>query len=457
MRDEIESEGKGLGLGLFLLQCISPVTPDLTLPMKTPTTLVFLAALLLSTSAWSQTTRERCGTPPRKDVPSNSIVPSDCGYSTNAPDAQYDPNFIYEIPVVFHVIQSTSGTGYLSPQQIQDQINILNEDFQAIAGSPGAPGTNGQIRFRLATTDPQGNASTGITYTSNNTWFGDNGSYWNTLAWNTHNYLNVYTNNAGGYLGYVPDIPQGGIVGQNLDRVVVAYDAVGYTSGSYNLGRTLTHEVGHYLGLYHTFDGGCGSTSNCYGSGDLICDTNRQSSPTYGCPGSRSTCSSADPFHNYMDYSDDVCMNQFTPEQVNRMRCTLENWRPDLADMPMAQEVVRLGSPANPNAFRPGQTRAPTTGQVWDPMVDHSTFMPAAVSDMIVISLASANVFINPYGTLLCQRPFLRTFTNAAPGTPFNLAIPSNAGGLTFSAQAASTDAGGQFLLTNALDCTIGN
>ncbi|MBC8371932.1 MAG: zinc metalloprotease [Planctomycetes bacterium] len=425
--------------------------------MKTPKLLALLAALLLTASASSQTTRERCGTPPRKDVPSNMIAPSDCGYSTNSPSSQYDPTFIYEIPVVFHVMQNTSGTGYLSPQKIQEQIDILNEDFQALPGSNGAPGTNGQIRFRLATTDPQGNQTNGITYTTNNSWFNDVGNYYDTLAWDTHNYLNIYSNSAGGYLGYVPDIPQGGIVGQNLDRVVVAYDAVGYVSGPYNLGRTATHEVGHYLGLYHTFDGGCGSTSNCYGTGDLICDTNRQSSPTFGCPGSRSSCSSSDPFHNYMDYSDDVCMNQFTPEQVNRMRCTLENWRPDLAEMPLGQEVVRLGSPANPNAFRPGQSRPPTAGQIWDPMVDHSTFMPGAVSDMILISLNSDNVFVSPYGTLLCQQPFLRTFTNSSPGNPFSLAIPANTAGITFSAQAVSTDASGQMLLTNALDCTIGN
>ena len=419
---------------------------------------ILLSILFLSTPAWAQIDRERCGTQSRQLIPPNSgIVPSDCGYSTNTPKPQYDATFIYEIPVVFHVIQNTSGSGYLSPSQIQDQVDILNEDFQAIPGSPGAPGSDAMIRFRLATTDPQGVPSTGITYTTNNNWFSDNGNYWNTLAWDTHHYLNIYTNTAGGYLGYVPDFPQGGIVGQDSDRVVVAYDAVGYTSGSYNLGRTATHEIGHYLGLYHTFDGGCGSSSNCYSTGDLICDTNTQSGPTWNCPNNSSSCGNADPFHNYMDYSYDVCMWEFTPEQVNRMRCTLEYWRPDLWDTPQGQEVVRLGSPANPDAFRPGQTRPPTAGQVWDPMVDHTTFMPSAVTDMIAISLNSANIYLPPYGTLLCQRPFLRTFTNSSAGTPFSLSIPAGAGGLTFSAQAVSMDATGQLLLTNALDCVISN
>jgi hypothetical protein len=88
-------------------------------------------------------------------------------------------------------------------------------------------------------------------------------------------------------------------------------------------------------------------------------------------------------------------------------------------------------------------------------MVDHTTFMPSAVTDMIAISLNSANIYLAPYGTLLCERPFLRTFTNASAGTPFSLSIPAGTGGLTFSAQAVSVDSTGQLLLTNALDCVI--
>ena len=92
----------------------------------------------------------------------------------------------------------------------------------------------------------------------------------------------------------------------------------------YNLGRTTTHEVGHYLGLYHTFDGGCAPASGCNTNGDLICDTNPESSPNFS-PCNRSTCGSPDPTNNYMDYSDDICMTEFTEEQARRMRCTLEN------------------------------------------------------------------------------------------------------------------------------------
>ncbi|MHC5002024.1 MAG: M43 family zinc metalloprotease, partial [Planctomycetota bacterium] len=176
--------------------------------------------------------------------------------------------------------------------------------------------------------------TTGITYSNNTSWFNDNGSYWNQLAWDTSRYMNIYTNNAGGALGYVPDLPQGGIVGSNEDRVVILWSAFGRNAPigpPFNQGRTLTHEVGHYLGREHTFNGGCGSASACYTSGDLICDTTPQSSPTDGCSGS--SCGSPDPIHNYMDYSDDLCMWEFTAEQARRMRCTLEHYRPQLYEV----------------------------------------------------------------------------------------------------------------------------
>ena len=262
------------------------------------------------------------------------LAPSDCAYGSTTVKPEYDPGVIYTIPVVVHVIQKSNGQGYISPAKVQSQIDVLNEDFLAIAGSDGAPGTDSAIQFELASVDPSGSPTTGITYSTNDTWYGDGGGYWNSLAWDTKNYLNIYTNSASGNLGYVPGFPQGGnLVGSKSDRVVVLWSSFGQNGPigpPYNKGRTTTHEVGHYLGLYHTFQGGCASSA-CYTSGDTVCDTNRESSPTYGCSANKSSCGSSDPIHNYMDYSDDLCMWEFTPEQVNRMRCTLENWRPDLA------------------------------------------------------------------------------------------------------------------------------
>ncbi len=256
---------------------------------------------------------------------------SDCNFFQTNTLAQYDPGDVYTIPVVVHVIQRTNGTGYISPADVQSQIDILNEDFRALAGTNGANGVDTKIQFELATVDPGGSPTTGITYSSNNTWFNDSGSYWNTLAWDPDEYLNIYTNDAGGALGYVPYLPASGNAGNNSDRVVVLYSSFGRDSANwpFHQGRTTTHEVGHYLGLFHTFEGGCGGGS-CSSSGDLICDTNAEANENYGCATSSTSCGSLDPVRNYMDYSDDLCMTGFTADQANRMRCTLENWRPQV-------------------------------------------------------------------------------------------------------------------------------
>jgi len=265
----------------------------------------------------------RCGTD-RIPLPLALGSPSDCNSSNTNPAAQYDPNggVDYIIPVVFHILRRTNGTADVSDALLATQIDVLNEDFGAFGG--GAPGVNTRIQFVMA----------GVTRSNNDTWYNDGGSYYNTLAWDTNNYLNIYTNNAGGNLGYAFVPSGGGVVGNNFDRVVLLWSTVGRPGpyGSpYDLGRTGTHEVGHYLGLYHTFQGGCSSPTGCHNNGDLICDTNPESSPNFS-PCTRTTCSSPDPTHNYLDYSDDLCMNQFTTEQAFRMRCTLENFRVDLAD-----------------------------------------------------------------------------------------------------------------------------
>ena len=277
---------------------------------------------------------QRCGTPDPRLLPGVPGIdsPGDCTLSRTIPDAQYDPSAgVYRIPVVVHIIQRTDGRGSMPDSRVLSQIEVLNEDFRALDGSLGAPGTDTAIEFFLATEDPDGNPTTGITRSTNNTWYDDRGSYWDVLAWDTNRYMNIYTNSARGFLGYVPNLPQGGIVGRPEDRVVVNHDAFGRGAPlrPFDLGRTATHEVGHYLGLYHTFDGGCG-TSSCNTTGDVICDTNGQSSPTFGCPTSSRSCGQPAPFDNYMDYSDDRCMNKFTAEQALRMRCTLENYRGQL-------------------------------------------------------------------------------------------------------------------------------
>jgi hypothetical protein len=265
----------------------------------------------------------RCGSD-RLALPLALGSTGDCSSFHTNPAAEYAPAGapIRVVPVVFHIIRRTDGTGEVSDALIQSQIEVLNEDFRAYGGGTG--GTDTRIQFTLA----------GVTRTTSNTWYNDGGGYYNSLAWDPDEYLNIYSNSAGGYLGYAYVPSGGGVVGNLWDRVVVYWATVGRPGpygDPYDLGRTVTHEVGHSLGLYHTFDGGCASASSCYDNGDLICDTNPESSPNFS-PCTRFTCGSLDPTHNYMDYSDDVCMNQFTLDQAHRMRCTLQNFRVDLAE-----------------------------------------------------------------------------------------------------------------------------
>ena len=303
----------------------------------------------------------RCGVhaPAQQDLDGSLAMapPSDCSCSSTNPTAQYDPSVgLLRVPCVVHVIRNSSGTlGDIPVDRVISGIRILNEDFKALAGTNGANGNNAQIEFYLAEVDPDGNSTNGITFSNNDSWYNDGGNYFNSLNWDPSRYMNIYTTTAGGNLGYVPFLPACGSPGSASDRVVVLWESYGENApiGSpYNLGRTLTHEVGHYLGLNHTFNGGCESGS-CTTGGDLICDTAPQGSPTFGCNGS--ACSTPVPDDNYMDYSDDICMEQFTPDQNRRMRCTLEYYRTDLTE-PIEQlielslngSIPELVSPAGP-------------------------------------------------------------------------------------------------------------
>jgi hypothetical protein len=286
------------------------------------------------TSQYFQDSGKRCGKP-ATTTQLRAVDPSDCTFSFTNPSSDYVPGAVYEIPVVVHIIEHSNGNGQISDALVHSQIDVLNEDFRALTGTPGAGGYDAAIQFVLASTDPGGSPTTGITRTVDNNWYNDTGNYWDTLAWDTAEYMNIYTNTAGGNLGYVPDLPQSGLAGSNEDRVVILWSAFGRNSSGgppYDQGRTVTHEVGHYLGLEHTFNGGCAAASSpaCYSSGDLICDTNSEDAPTFGCPVSATSCGTSDPIENYMDYSDDTCMELFSMEQSLRMRCSLLNYRADL-------------------------------------------------------------------------------------------------------------------------------
>lgn len=274
--------------------------------------------------------------------------PEDCHRNFHNADPIYDADngFLMRVPCVFHVIRTDDGgIGDIPYHQLVRSVEILNEDFRAMPGTYGSNGVDTRIEFVLATTDPDGNATNGVNYYNNTDWFNDWGyssiptPYAETIGWDPVHYLNIYTNNAGGdgTLGYssIPQYEDSPVPGSIHDRVVMRWDVVGEnppTGEPYHLGRTLTHEVGHYCGLWHVFQNWIGEDrckDPCHVQGDTICDTNPQSWATGGCD-NFDTCKLSANIENYMDYSDDSCMARFTALQANRMRCTLMHWRPDV-------------------------------------------------------------------------------------------------------------------------------
>jgi hypothetical protein len=218
------------------------------------------------------------------------------------------------INVYFHVINKGAGiaNGDISSRMITDQISVLNNAYGRFGW-----------RFNLVSTNR----------TTNATWYANcygssESAMKNALRQGSADDLNIYTcNPSGGILGYAT-FPSDYTRSPKLDGVVVLYSSLpGGSAAPYNLGDTGTHEVGHWMGLYHTFQGGCAtSTTN---GGDFVADTPAEKSAAFGCPSGRNTCSSAgnDPITNFMDYTDDSCMNQFTTGQDTRMDSLFTTYR----------------------------------------------------------------------------------------------------------------------------------
>lgn len=240
------------------------------------------------------------------------------------------------IPVVFHILTDGSGAENISGAIVQAQLDQLNLDFRNLSGSVDPVASDIEIEFCLALTDPSDNLmpEAGIHRVTS---YGDgpfSSSYLDATVkpgtiWNPDEYLNIWVADlSSGLLGYAQFPDASGLSGMpasggaaNTDGLVVAYGTVGSVanpgSGSpYNLGRTLTHEAGHWFGLRHIWgDGGCGVDDFCG-------DTPASDAANYGCPNTTS-CGSPDMVENYMDYTDDNCMNLFTADQKTRMRTVM--------------------------------------------------------------------------------------------------------------------------------------
>ncbi len=235
---------------------------------------------------------------------------------------------IITIPVVIHIIYKNSSQN-ISNAQVFSQINALNKDFRRLNTDANLTpnvfsAVDAEIEFCLATVDPNGNPTNGITRRPTTvSAIGNTNNYYKTSnggsdIWNRDQYMNIWVCEIGnGDLGFT--YPPG-IAPADQDGIVIDYENFGttpYSSFPYNKGRTTTHEVGHWLGLLHLWGSGGGGCS----SDDLVNDTPNQFGPNYGCPAHPSTSctNSGDMFMNYMDYTDDNCMNAFTLGQKSRI------------------------------------------------------------------------------------------------------------------------------------------
>jgi len=271
----------------------------------------------------------------------------------NAFTADYVQNFnpnekaLVVLPVVVHVIWNTAAQN-ITDAQINSQLTVLNKDFRKLNSNFSNTATvfqsiaaDAEIQFCLAQVDPSGNPTTGITRTqtsvsnigNTNNWYSTtNGGY---SSWDVNKYVNIWVCGiGGGILGFAT--PPGVAVPASSDGLVVnpiyfGTSGTAANSAPNNLGRTATHELGHYFNLEHVwgpYNGGCSED-------DYVTDTPNQNSENYGCPSFPLTdaCTASGNgvnYNNYLDYVDDNCMTMFTVGQKARMRACIDGPRASL-------------------------------------------------------------------------------------------------------------------------------
>lgn len=319
--------------------------------------LTFCLLILIFSKGWSQ--HDRCGTEHyhqqkeeknpdliQKKEKFNQLISESIATKKSAKIAGATlEEEIYRIPVVVHIVHDNGDAKNVTDEQVYSQILVLNQDFRKMAGTPGENNedvaADTKIEFCLATRDPYGNYTSGITRTYNSKSSfsqSQDDAYLKSLAyWPSDQYLNIWvcnlSNNVIGYAQF-PHVAYGtGVNGLSgvtsdayTDGVVLDYTAFGTTGTAkfpYNKGKSATHEVGHWLGLFHIWgesSSGCGT--------DYVDDTPPDEEPNYN-----STCldsshcfgvASKDQANNYMDYSPDVCLNLYTHGQKDRMRAVME-------------------------------------------------------------------------------------------------------------------------------------
>lgn len=375
----------------------------------------------------------------------------------NNPNSTENTTVVVTIPVVVHVIHNGDAYGVnenIHDLQIQSQITVLNQDYRRMLGTPGyntnPVGADVEIEFCLAQRDPNDNATTGITRTNLNT-----ASYtMNTVnanvkpqtQWNPNKYLNIWVVNfSDDTLGYAqfPSSSTATNIAQT-DGVVIGHLFFGsstlYPSGTYGApydkGRTLTHEAGHFFGLYHIWGDNNNCTVNATDSTQDFClDTPASTGPHGGCPIGTDSCPTPagvpDMVQNYMDYTNDTCMNIFTQNQKTRMLTVLNNFprRVELLTSNGCTPPTILGLDAtlnitNLNVSPCGNTIAPVLSLV----------------NLGTTTLTSATLSYNIDGNNSQTIPWTGSLT-AGQNTTINVGnITSNSGTHTFNAAIVSTN-----------------
>ncbi len=267
--------------------------------------------------------------------------------SSKAPFRVQSTQTTYSIPVVVHIIHNGEpiGTGLnLSEAQINSQLKVLNDDFNRLnADQTNTPAlflpvaASFSVQFILAKQDPDGLPTNGIVRVkgSKASWnSAENFAIKSQSYWPAEQYLNIWVIALTDFLGYA-QFPVSNLAGLEnssnervTDGVVINYREFGSIADGnfdlaprYNKGRTLTHEMGHFFGLRHIWGDGSDCTST-----DYVSDTPTQNNSTSSCPTHpQANCTTAKMFQNFLDYTDDACMNLFTQGQVDRMLTIIQN------------------------------------------------------------------------------------------------------------------------------------
>ncbi len=259
----------------------------------------------------------RCGTTP---TPTNVLSLVQNAINNNRSQRRSSRNLV-NVQVAWHVIHASNGAGNISNDMIVDQIEVFNDAYAPY-----------DIFFTLVSVD----------YTMNDNWFTDmnqyESAYKQQLNIDPVHHLNIYSGNMPGLLGW-SYMPYSWPENHYMHGVCLLYSSLpGGTSYPYNAGDTATHEVGHYLGLDHTFRNGCSATN------DYVDDTPQEDDGNniFNC-NNTDTCPNdpgMDPVHNFMTYTDDACLDEFTTGQGERMEDMIATYRPGLLENPIAPEWI---------------------------------------------------------------------------------------------------------------------